>query len=42
MESKVCSCFGHSKIEITDDLREKVKATCIDLIEKKASWYFLL
>ena len=32
MKSKACSFFGHRKIEITEALKEKVKAVVEDLI----------
>lgn len=32
---KVCSFFGHSQIEITDELKVKLKNLLIDLIEKQ-------
>ena len=32
MEGKVCSFFGHRKIEITEELKEKVRAIVEDLI----------
>lgn len=35
MESKICSCFGHSQIEITNELKQKIKYIYQDLIVNK-------
>ncbi len=32
MKNKICSFFGHRKIEITEELKEKVKEVIEDLI----------
>ena len=42
MESKVCSFFGHRKIEITEELKEKVKEVIEDLIVNYNVFTFLV
>jgi len=40
MESKVCSFFSHSKIEITEELKEKLMTTVKKLIEDGFSIFY--